>query len=521
MSAGIFAPSDPLLLAADRLEFGQTVRPRWDDIARPEQLAPAGDWFIWLILAGRGWGKSKSSAEWAAKKARRYPGCRIALVAATFSDARDTMVEGESGLLSCFEDSELRGGSRDGAWNRSLGELFLKNGSRFKTFSSEKPWRLRGPQFHFACADEGAFWVDASKGVAADTTWSNLRIATRLPPRRDWDDEYRTQICVATTPRPVALLRSDDPDPAKAGLMQQETTVITRGRTSENLANLSDTYRAQVIAPLEGTRLGRQELNGELLDGDENALWSRDLLDSIQVDTIPGGNAEQSGFRRCVIGVDPSDGGTDSDEQAYTVTGIAGDGLLYVAESYGGKTGPVPFLRRVVEAARRWNATVVLEKNHGGAYLVATLRQVMKELEITVPYTVVHASQSKRTRAEPVAALYERGVVRHVNGPHASLEAQMTTFTGAAGESSPDKLDSLCWSIHPFLDQTFGPQTTRAPGPRQWAGAADLARIGTPPRSRRDPRPPEQPDTADPWDADSFAPQPDTPRRRGNVRSWR
>ena len=221
-------------------------------------------------------------------KARRYPGCRIALVAATFSDARDTMVEGESGLLASLDRGELRGGEQDGAWNRSLGELYLANGSRFKTFSSEKPWKLRGPQFHFTWGDEAAFWADASKGVAQDTTWSNLVIATRLPPRPGWDAEYRTQVCIATTPRPVALLRTSDPDPARAGLMQRPSTVITHGRTADNLANLSDTYKAQVIAPLQGTRLERQELDAELLDDVENALWTRALLDSIQVDEIPG-----------------------------------------------------------------------------------------------------------------------------------------------------------------------------------------------------------------------------------------
>jgi phage terminase large subunit-like protein len=291
--------------------------------------------------------------------------------------------------------------------------------------------------------------------------------------------------------------------------------VVTRLRTLDNIKNLSRAFYQAVVARATGTRLERQELEGELLDDVENALWTRDLLESIQVDEIPGET-----LREATIGVDPADGTEEGDEQAYTVSGIGGDGRLYVAESWGGRIGPVPFLKRVVQVADRWNASVVLEKNHGGAYLVATLVQVMRELEITVPYQVVHASQAKRTRAEPVAALYERDVVRHANGPHVELEDQQCVFTGGSGERSPDRLDSLCWSVTPFLHHDFDfSGKPRQLGARNWSASAELQRLGQSPSDRRRERT-GQPREQDEWGLDSFAPQDERPTRR-NVRSWR
>src|SRR5665647_3177721 len=216
-------------------------RARWAQTVRPNQLPPAGDWLTWLILAGRGWGKTRTGAEYTAELARTYPGARIALVAATFADGRDTMVEGESGLLAVLDENELRGGSQDLAWNRSMGELFLANGSRFKDYSSEKPRQLRGPQHHFAWADEAAAWLDAHKGTIKDTTWSNLLFGLRLPAQPGWPAGYRTRVIVTTTPRPLALIKVPDSvlerEPHRAGIIQRPSTVTTRGSTRENLAN--------------------------------------------------------------------------------------------------------------------------------------------------------------------------------------------------------------------------------------------------------------------------------------------
>ncbi len=226
----------------------------WAEVARPEQLPPLGDWQTWLILAGRGWGKTRTGTEYIADLARTYPGARIALVAATFADGRDTMVEGESGLLAVLDDSELKGGNQDEAWNRSMGELFMKNGSRFKIYPSERPRQLRGPQHHFAWCDEAAAWLDAAKGTSKDTTWSNLLFGLRLPGQKTWPAGYRTRIVVTTTPRPVPLIKVPDSvaerEPHRAGIIQRPSTVTTRGKTSDNLANLSEEFRKEVIDPI-------------------------------------------------------------------------------------------------------------------------------------------------------------------------------------------------------------------------------------------------------------------------------
>ena len=194
-------------------------------------------------------GKTRTGAEWVVAKARTYPGARIALVGQTFQDGRDTMVEGESGILEALEDHELRGGSRERAWNRSIGELFLANGSRFRVFSSEKPNRLRGPQHHFAWGDEPATWYDAPRGPTEDTTWSNLEIGCRLP-----IGDAEPQILLTATPKPVRLLTQRDTEPL--GVLHRETTAITRGHTDENLDNLASSYRERVVDPLRGTASG-------------------------------------------------------------------------------------------------------------------------------------------------------------------------------------------------------------------------------------------------------------------------
>ena len=419
----------------------------WEQAARPEQLPPPGDWLVWLILAGRGWGKSRTAAEWVAAKARRYPRSRSALVAATIADARDTMVEGESGLLACFDDGELRGGSQDTAWNRSLGELYLANGSRFKTFTSEKPRKLRGPQFHFAWGDESAFWADAHKGTVTDTTWSNLLIATRLPARRGWDAEYRAQICVATTPRPVALLRTKDPDPARAGLMQRETTVITRGRTTDNLANLSDTYKAHVIAPLLGTRLGRQELDAELLEDREDALWRRDWIDADRCSPVP-----RPDLIRVVVGVDPAvSDGESSAETGIVVCGADRNGHGYVLADCTVRGTPQQAMQKVADAYREYQADrVVAEVNNGGDYIGTLLRVV----DPGIPYRAVTATRGKATRAEPVSALYEQHRVHHL-GSFPQLEDQMCSWAPTDKES-PDRLDACVWAFTDLKDLISG-----------------------------------------------------------------
>ena len=424
------------------------VAARWEDIARPEQIAPPGDWFVWLILAGRGWGKSRTAAEWAAMKGRRFPGCRVALVARTIGDARDTMVEGDSGLLNCFSASEMRGGSYEDGWNRSMGELYLANGSRYKTYSSEKPWRLRGPQHHFAWGDEACFWEDSHKGCITDTTWVNLTITCRLKKKPGWPDDYKGQIVVATTPRPVLLLKTNDPDPSRLGIMQRDTTIITRGKTSDNLGNLSEEYKQNVIAPLLGTRLGRQELDAELLEDNDAALWRREWIDETRI-TDP---AALPDLIRVIVGVDPAV--TDGESSAQTgiiVAGASRNGHGYVLADYTLRATPKEAMKKVVQAANDFKADrVVAEVNNGGDY-IGTL---LKTVDPDIAYQSVRASRGKAIRAEPVSSLYEQRRIHHV-GSFPYLEDSFCSWTPLDAES-PDRLDAAVWAITALKDLIGG-----------------------------------------------------------------
>lgn len=414
----------------------ERTRTKWADQARSDQLPPVGDWFVWLILAGRGWGKTRTGAEWVAEMARRYPGCRIALVAQRFADGRDTMVEGESGLLSTLGDHELRGGTREAAWNRSLGELFMANGSRFKIYSSERPAQLRGPQHHFAWGDEPATWLDAGKGPTEDTTFSNLIFGCRLSL-----DDSEPRIVLTGTPKPVKLLTQKPDGKHPPGLLHRASTVVTRGHTDDNLANLAPAYRREVVDPMRGTRLGRQELAAELLEDVQGALWKHAMIDDRRASEPP------LFFQSKVLGMDPSDGTEAGAEQAIAVAGIGADWDLYVTRSEGLRVSGLDYCKHAVNVAvEEGCARIVVEKNHGGTYLIELLEQAMRLLGKRVAVTVVTAHRDKRARAEPVAALYEQGKVRHL-GFFPELEEQMTGYTGLGREVSPDRLDAAVWAL--------------------------------------------------------------------------
>ena len=381
-----------------------------------------GEWLTWLILAGRGFGKTRTGAETAAQWGRSTPGARIALVAQTYTDGRDVMVEGESGLLSVLDPAELRGGTVDTAWNRSLGELYLKNGSRFKIYSSEKPRQLRGPQHHFVWGDEPATWNDAEKGTAEDTTYSNLLMGLRLgvDPR-----------CIMTgTPRPNRLVKE---------LLKDDTTEVTRGSTYDNLANLAPTFRKKVISKYEGTRLGRQELDGELLEDTPGALWKFSMFNApgfrVSMDDLPE-------LVRIVVSVDPAASSTDeSDETGIIVAALGADGRGYVLADLTLKGSPNEWATAATDAYHYFKADlIVAERNNGGDMVEATLRTVAP----TLPIETVWASRGKRTRAEPVSLLYERGLISHVDTLPA-LESQCASWV--PGEKSPDRMDSLVWAL--------------------------------------------------------------------------
>jgi phage terminase large subunit-like protein len=767
------------------IDDGAVKRP-WREIARPEQIAPPGTWMTWLILAGRGWGKSRTAAEWAAERGRRYPGSRIALVGKTFADARDTMIEGESGLLACFSRDEFKNHSEDDGYNRSISEIRLHNGTHYKAYSAEKPWRLRGPQHHAcfpagtkvrvpggtkliqdvavgdyvmtrvgprrvtwmisrdstlmtvrhqrgsltgtpdhpvmtargwveitslhsgdilstwensydsrinechqkrwmnitsdgirilaaigtestastltreiavrsggiastglermgsfqpvtsstigitfpamtgletsphsppvntrfsmqACAsqrcascvamnlsvpfldllrgsaqyarnrvekqadclpcenasfarmfsqlglhqmvdltndiaadhaqtwpvesagrlkdepvlspsairvlnaeitspavletgnsavlaaptehgiarvyniqvdgqpeyfaddvlvhncwcDEAAFWQDASKGLVADTTWSNLVITLRLPKMAAWDDEYQPQIVVATTPRPVALLRTTDPDPARSGLMQRETTIITRGRTMDNIANLSDQYKDNVIAPLMGTRLGRQELDAEILEDMPGALWRREWIDSNRV-TDPSLVPD---LIRVVVGVDPSV--TDGESSAQTgivVAGAAKNGRGYILGDFTLRGSPMETMSKAISVFHQFNADrIVAEANNGGDYI----RTLIQTIDPNIPFQAVHATRGKAIRAEPISSLYEQNRVSHV-GVFSRLEDEMCSWL-PTDPVSPDMMDAcLSGDTMVLAERGEVPIQDIIPGERVW-----------------------------------------------------
>lgn len=381
----------------------------WSFWARPTQLPPAGGWRVWLILAGRGFGKTRTGAEWVRALAEGGRARRIALVAETAADARDVMIEGESGILACSP-----------RWARpryepSRRRLTWPSGAVATSFSADDPDQLRGPQFDAAWADEIAKW-------RYEAAWDNLMLGLRLgaDPR-----------CVATTtPRPRAWL---------ARLMADSGTVVTRGGTRENAANLAPAFLGQILGRYAGTRLGRQEIDGELLAEIPGALWTRALIEAAR-----GGPPPPGDLARIVVAIDPAvTSGSDSDETGIVVAGADAAGRLHVLEDLSGRLSPDLWARRAVDAYRRHRAdAVVCEVNQGGDLVAATLRTV----DPSLPVRAVRATRGKRLRAEPVAALYEQGKVRHAAALPA-LEDQMAGYTGAAGEASPDRLDALVWAL--------------------------------------------------------------------------
>lgn len=398
----------------------------WKATARPNQLTPDGDWLTWVILAGRGWGKTRTGAEDAAWYGMANPGSRIAVVAPTSADARDTCIEGDSGLLNVLPREAVQ------TWNRSLGELILVNGTRYKTFSADEPERLRGPQHHRAWADELAAW-------RYPEAWDQLMFGLRLG--------QHPQAVVTTTPKPTPLVKS---------LVAAKTNIVTRGSTFDNAANLAPSALQMLKDKYEGTRLGRQELEAEILGDLPGALWSLSVLDAYRL-------REQPDIARIVVAVDPAVTATEaSDEHGIIVAGLAEQrGIVLEDASLSGS--PNEWARRAVSLYRSWNAdAIVIEVNQGGDMVAHTIRTIDPNVKIKE----VRASRGKHVRAEPIAALYEQGRVAHV-GAFPELEAQMTQMTtsGYEGEGSPDRVDALVWA----MTELFPGMTERAPDPARYA----------------------------------------------------
>ncbi|WP_447760223.1 DNA-packaging protein [Sphingopyxis panaciterrae] len=399
-------------------KYAQELQERWYQWAHDGQREPPGDWPVWLIRAGRGFGKTRAGSEWISEMARRMPGARIALVAANEKDGLRVMIEGPSGLIAVARADERP------QWRSRLRELHFDSGAVATLFSAGAAENLRGPEHHAGWCDELAKWPKS--GEAA---WDNLMLGLR---RGD-----RPRVLVTTTPRPVALM-------AKVAAVQG--CVTTLGRTADN-PHLPPSFVTHMIATYGGTRLGRQELDGELLEDVEGALWTRALVERCRV----GADATAKPVR-VVIGVDPP-ATSHGDACGIVVAACLRDGRLAVVEDASVENPPPHVWARVVAAAAaRWGADrVVAESNMGGEMVEATLRQA----EVTLPVVPVHASIGKARRAEPVALAYERGQVVHA-GAFEALEDQLCGLQiggGYAGPGrSPDRADACVWALADLME---------------------------------------------------------------------
>ena len=391
---------------------------RWKYWAREEQLPPPGEWRTWLLLAGRGFGKTRTGAEYIHDRVNRHGHRRIALVAATAADARDVMVEGESGLLAVGHETERP------VYEPSKRRLTWPNGAIATTYSADEPERLRGPQHDLAWCDEIATW-------RYPEAWDMLMFGLRLgnDPR----------VVVTTTPKPVKIIRE---------LLADPTTVVVRGSTYANRDNLAPAFLQQIISKYEGTRLGRQELDAEVLDDVPGALWNRARLEELRwpaYRSVPE-------LVRIVVAIDPAvTSGEDSDETGIIVAGKDAEGHGYVLDDSSGRYTPIEWANTAIGLYRKHKADrIVAEVNNGGDMVEATLRMVDKNIS----FKAVHASRGKVMRAEPVAALYEQGRMHHV-GTFPTLEDQMCAFTidldRVALGYSPDRVDALVWAFSDLL----------------------------------------------------------------------
>lgn len=398
---------------ADALETDWTLH------ARPNQLPPPGVWAIWLALAGRGWGKTRAGAEWVRGEVESGRARRVALVGATASDLRDVMIEGESGLLAVASP-----------WCRPTYEVSKRrlswpNGAIATAYSAEEPDRLRGPQHDLLWADELASWQYMQE------TWDMAMFGLRLG---------RNPRCmVTTTPRPLKLIRD---------LLAREgqDVVVSRGATRENAENLAPTFLNEIVRRYQGTRLGRQELDAELLNDVPGALWQREWIDEARVTAAP------DDLVRVAVAIDPATtSGENADETGIVVCAVDADGHGYVLADVSGRYQPHEWAAKAISAYHRYKADfIVAEVNQGGDMVEAVIRQV----DPNVAFRKVHASRGKVARAEPVSAIYEQRRISHV-GSFPQLEDQLCSMTNDFDRSragySPDRVDALVWGMSQLI----------------------------------------------------------------------
>lgn len=401
----------------------------WTFWARPDQIAPEGQWRIWAAIAGRGWGKTRVGAEFAIGEART-PKTRGALIGRTAADVRAVMVEGDSGILACsppwFRPK----------WEPSFGDagrLVWPNGAMAVGYSAEQPQALRGPQHHWGWCDELAAWRRMRDA------WDMYRFGLRL------GSTPRT--CITTTPTPSALIKELIADKRKAPDGSALVRIV-RGSTYANAANLAADFLAELLAKYEGTRLGRQELMGEILTDKPGALWTLTVLERTRLGAT-GMPADLPDMRRIVVAIDPPVSSKENaDECGIVVAGLGADGHGYVlADESERGLDPKQWAEKAIAAYASHGADrIVAEANQGGEMVSTVLRQV----DANVPVKLVHATRGKYLRAEPVSALYAQARVHHA-GVFKTLEDQMTDFTPDFDRTkagySPDRLDALVWAL--------------------------------------------------------------------------
>jgi phage terminase large subunit-like protein len=418
LAASVNAETLLMIPEAERTDFirglpglvAQALHRDWPIWQSDAQAEPAGDWRVWLMLAGRGFGKTRLGSQWVRSLATANPEARIALVAATMAEVRSVMIEGESGLLAVTRAIDTV------HWEPSLGRLTWGNGAQAFAYSAETPEALRGPQHHFAWCDELAKWKTPK------TLWDNLMLGLRLGDR--------PRALVTTTPRSVSLLRS---------LIKTDGVTVRRGGTSDN-PYLPDAFTKSVNALYAGTRIGRQELDGELIEDVKGALWTRDMIERCRVGALPA-------VRRVVVAVDPP-AGIGGDACGIVAAALGTDGKAYVIEdaSVSGKT-PDGWAAIVAACAARHSADrVVAEANNGGKMVESVLRGA----DYNMPIKLVHAAHGKAARAEPVMTLYKSERAFHV-GTFPDLEDELCGLISGGGYEgpgrSPDRADALVWAM--------------------------------------------------------------------------
>ena len=378
----------------------------WGRHARPNQKIPEGDdWYIWLILAGRGFGKTRTGAETVRQWIKRYPFTN--LIGATSDDARTIMVEGESGILAVCPRGERP------EYKAHKRELHWPNGAKSLIFSADEPERLRGKQHMKLWADELAAW-------RYPDSWDQAMFGLRLG--------NNPQAVVTTTPRPTKIIRE---------IAASESTRISTGTTYDNRSNLAPAFFNKIITKYEGTRLGRQELNAEILGDNPNALWSRDQIDLTRINYLPE-------LKRIVVAIDPAvTSNENSDLSGIVVCGRGFDDHGYVLDDLSLIASPDAWATKAILGYRQWTADrIVAEVNNGGDLVESVIRTV----DPNVPYKAVRASRGKTIRAEPVAAMYEQGKMHHV-GAFPELEDEMCDFDPLTALKSPDRMDAMVWGM--------------------------------------------------------------------------